>query len=188
MISQFPNKRGAAQRSNNKGVRVATHIPLIKFVISARRSDISTVIEHGMGIGSTPFFHSLSHVSMIFSFENDPAWRSCASCQSDTKQHAVIGWPGNDPLSVIPGIETDSTFALVDGPCDERFPFLLSCLSRGISSIVEHDSETFSSSDVEIRRKACLEFGYRGYQWINDDPESVIYTRDHLSHASLVTL
>lgn len=183
----FPNKRGNAHRSADKSERVKTHIPLLRFVVSlVRDRPMSTAIEHGMGIGSTPFLHSLEGISRIFSLENDPRWRSCSSCGKDGKYHEISGWPGEDPVSSIPDLDPASTLALVDGPADERIRFLISCLSHGIEIVVEHDAETLTQQEVDVRREAARSAGYLCYQWINDNPESILYSRDRICRDGLV--
>ena len=182
----YPNVRGKSPRSDSKAVRCATHIPLFKYTLTLPAgAHIDTVIEHGMGLGSTPFFHSLRSVKRIISFENDPAWSRCNLCGQDEKTHTITAWQGDKLLKSLDNIDPLCTLALVDGPADERLVFLSDCLHAGISIIVEHDAETFTQSYLAIRRDACSREGYRAYQWINDNPESALYIKADLDLISL---
>jgi hypothetical protein len=177
----YPNTRGNSPRSDSKADRVATHIPLFKYALTLpAAAQVDVVIEHGMGLGSTPFFHSLSSVKRIVSFENDPTWRRCNLCGKDEKSHTITSLSGENPLQSLDNIVPSCTIALVDGPADERLIFLNDCLLAGIAIIVEHDAETFTQRDLEMRREACKNAGYKAYQWINDNPESALYIKSDL--------
>jgi hypothetical protein len=181
-----PNKRGRAHRSNDRNTRYATHIPVLKECInalSASKERPIHVIEHGMGLGSTPFFHSLQHVKKITSFERELEWIWCASCISGSKQdHTMILLENDNAIEQIKQYIDDPsrTVALIDGYASQRVKVLEVWMNLGIKFIVEHDGEVLTHGEITIRRKLALANNYVAMQYTGHDPETVLFVKSAL--------
>lgn len=171
----FHNQRGRANRDSSKEVRVATHLDVIKMCIAIQQPKY--IIEHGMGISSTPFFHSLEKVETILSYENEPRWQSCDKCPSNIK-HVILGKPKSwkDSISEVIS-DFDFALALVDGPGRERFYVVEACVELQVPFIVEHDAETMTKDDVKARKDLLEKQGYFGRQFVMQNPETALYTK-----------
>lgn len=136
------------------------------------------VIEHGMGLGSTPFFHSLSNVANIISFERELDWMFCNDCASGSLQpHSIVQL--HDASAVeqakVGIVEPARTVGLVDGYVAQRLPVLEAWMSLGVALIVEHDADVLASREVRRRRALAGEFGYKAFQYVGHDPETVFF-------------
>lgn len=173
-----PNLRGNASRSDKKDIRIATHLSVLKFVVS--NFEINSVIEHGMGKSSTPYFHSIPSVLTIVSFENDTKWQICNNCFSkqDSRRHTILTFEAQRLLQEINQIDPAKTLALVDGVGDERIVALQILQEQGVAFIVEHDSETLSLDNVLARNSLCTKNGYTAFQYVLENPESILYMKN----------
>jgi hypothetical protein len=171
--ARYPNTKGTAKRDTEKTVRVGTH----EFVISEcfKAFDVKHVIEHGMGIASTPLFHAQKPRTLL-SFENEKQWQTCAKCGSDDVVHSIKAFTletyEKDVTSVV--IDPSKTLVLLDANNLERDPLFEFVTSLRVNVIVEHDAETFSEQTVSKRRKA-RDLGYHCFQFIAKSPETALY-------------
>lgn len=173
-----PNIRGTAARSQDRNERYATHLPVLRACIaslSASIRDPISIVEHGMGLGSTPYFHSLAHVDQFTSFEREPEWLECANCASGSTGHLVIHV--HDDLTAINVniARPDRTLGLVDGYASQRPHVLDAWMRQGVALIVEHDADTFDSKGVGRRQVLAQTYGYRAFQYVGLNPETAIY-------------
>ena len=178
-----------APRHPDKKVRVSTHKPVLEIALNDKRSKIHTVVEHGMGIASTPYFHSIPDVNMIISFEDDPNWMTCKNClDGDSKSdHQIISF--HDVDSLIGRInKPDQTLALIDGPHKQRIIMINTLQSIGVPYIVEHDSESLPVDELNERLKLCKSNSYFVYQYVKLNPETMLYTRYDFNHPDLYRL
>lgn len=175
----FSNQKGKAIRSDDKNIRVSTHLSVLKFVV-ANFSDINFVIEHGMGNSSTPFFHSISAVKTIVSFENNVKWQTCSICSlhSDLKTHVIEPFDNEKLLQRLNTFDVTKTLALVDGVGDERLQALKTLQEQNVAFIVEHDAETLSLDNVLTRNVMSVKNEYAAIQYISENPESVLYIKN----------
>lgn len=173
-----PNSRGNASRSHDKSVRVATHAPLVTELLRCFTSPVS-VLEHGMGISSTPLFHSMPEVLQIVSLEDDPRWSTCQVCVSkqSNKQHTVKRYESDEDVRQILSLHSID-FVLVDGPSSQRLDVLRIALQSHVSVIVEHDSETHSHTELSERQHLARCFGYEAHISTTRNPETSFYVRD----------
>ncbi len=176
-----PNKRGKASRSGDRNTRYATHIPVLKACIGAMSATALNpiyVIEHGMGLGSTPFFHSVHNVASITSFEREPGWLFCNDCLSgSTQPHSITLLHDQTILNQAKSCVTvpERTVGLVDGYVKQRLPMLETWMSLGMAFIVEHDADAFTGPEIRSRQKAAKAFGYAAYQYADHDPETAFF-------------
>lgn len=176
-----PNKRGKAIRSKDRNTRYATHIPCLQACVEALNPSAERpifVVEHGMGLGSTPFFHSLPHVANIISFEREPDWLFCNDCLSgSTQPHSITLLEDSTAVEQSKTGLTDPerTVGLVDGYADQRYGVLEAWMHLGVTFIVEHDADTFGGRQFRLRRPLIEKYDYIAYQYTGHDPESVIY-------------
>lgn len=175
-MSLYPNTRGTARRSDDKHVRVATHIPALNVACSVIAP--THVVEHGMGYGSTPHFHSIDTVTHILSFENDERWRECNCCiEGSATKHVIIEYSDSNFSEQAKDFPIDKTIALIDGEAKERPRALSISMQLGVPWIVEHDAECFTDDDLKVRLGFCKSLGYTAYQHVALNPESVVYVR-----------
>jgi hypothetical protein len=178
-----PNKRGKASRSKDRNTRYATHVPVLKACIDVLSASVESpiyAIEHGMGLGSTPFFHSLSNVANIISFEREQEWLFCNDCSSGSLQpHSINLLSDKSAIEqATTGIvEPSRTIALVDGFAAQRASVLEAWMSLGVAFIVEHDAEVFTERDVRHRRTLAKNFGYVALQYAGRDPETAFFIK-----------
>jgi len=168
-----PNLRGQAKRDKRKEVRVGTHEFVVRLIMDQLFPNV--VIEHGMGIASTPLFHGYTSLKRLISLEDDQQWASCKSCPS-MLQHDIMSY---DKLT--DDMMNDAVFLFLDGPDAQRRDLLPRAINASISVIVEHDAESFDSERVEFVRSCCSAGGYVAMQYICENPETVIYVRDDVS-------
>lgn len=131
-----------------------------------------------MGLGSTPFFHSLSHVEKITSFERELDWMFCNDCDSGSLQpHDIIHLHDESAIEQArDGIVNPArTVGLVDGFVAQRMPVLEAWMSLGVAFIVEHDADAFTKRDVVGRRELAKQFGYLACQYTEFDPETAFF-------------
>jgi len=168
-----PNTRGDAKRSDKKEIRIASHTPVLKFVIESIRPSI--VIEHGMGVSSTPLMHSFSCVKKIVSLEDEKKWRHCKICENKPNplvEHHIISY---SELTDEMLTEDDTTVVFLDGKDTQRLVLLERSMKAGVKAIVEHDVETFSPDRVEMIVKLGNEHSYELHQYVRENPESGLY-------------
>lgn len=144
-------------------------------------ADVKHVVEHGMGMSSTPMFHSMD-LRTYLSFEDDPRWARCPGTDgwcSLGSVHSIVAFDesyvGRIAATII---DPDRSLVLVDGPGPQRGLVAEACMERFVLAIVEHDAETFITDDVELRRAMCEKFGYASFQYVATDPEVAIYVRN----------
>lgn len=133
-----------------------------------------------MGLGSTPFFHSLRHVKGITSFERELEWMWCADCASGSKQdHTMILLKDDNAVEQAKqGIsDPQRTVALVDGFASQRVKVLEVWMQLGVEFIVEHDADVLKLGEVKVRRRLAQANGYVALQYTDRDPESVLFAR-----------
>ena len=171
-MSNYKNLRGIAVRDRNKSVRVATHSHVLKSLLDEVKCHV-TVLEHGMGISSTPLLHSHKNVSSFVSFEDDPSWARCSGC---TGNHEIFPYSPAQAKKIIE--ETHPYLVFLDGPGLQRNELFEICLKLNVHVIVEHDSETHDENAVEFRRRLLKEHGYIGVVDTSKNPETAIYVKD----------
>lgn len=176
-----PNKRGKASRSGDRNTRYATHIPVLEACIGALSASALNpiyVIEHGMGLGSTPFFHSVNNVANITSFEREPGWLFCNDCLSgSTQPHSITLLHDQTVIDQAKSCVQvpERTIGLVDGCVKQRLPMLETWMSMSMAFIVEHDADAFRRDDIQARQTAAATFGYAAYQYVGHDPETAFF-------------
>lgn len=203
-MNQFPNARGVAQRSPMKTVRVGTHVPVLKMCIDASNEQIMHVVEHGMGLASTQYFHSLRGVTRLLSFENDPKWQRCIHCEQSTSderlsqiEHIIVPFAATTDDAAKLGVDTFQTLvskhivptnslALVDGPHVERIKVLCTLLGYGVPYIVEHDAESLPLDELDERLNLCRVHGYTALQYVALNPETMLYTTRPFEHSDFI--
>jgi len=181
----YPNRRGGAKRSKDRNTRYATHIAVLNECVSllnASEENPMHIIEHGMGLASTPFFHSLPRVEKITSFEREPEWSTCANCMSGstTPPHQIIMLKDDTAIEQTRvGITRPSmTLVLVDGYASQRAGVVEAMMSAGCAYIVEHDAETFRGRDIEFRKNSARVHGYSAHQYMGHDPETAFFVKN----------
>ena len=186
----FQNQRGTALRHPDKKVRVGTHLPVLKMCIDRSPQKITHVFEHGMGLASTSFFHTLPDVTAITSLEDDPRWRHCDGCSSDTHAtHVIVPYNVSTLRSLITdNTNYDNTIALVDGPHLQRIHVISELQSRGVRYIVEHDAESLPLDELHHRTDISTKNMYNVYQYVTLNPETILYTRDVIQIADYIKL
>lgn len=171
----YPNVRGTAKRHADKSVRVATHIDVLEHVFSTY--EIEHVVEHGMGLGSTPFFHSQNLVSFL-SYENIPKWQNCMSCKLDQQtKHLIKAFDAKQVSLDMKRNTTDPAKSLVfvDSSEHERVYVFSEAINTRVKAIVEHDAETFTTEKVISRRNIATSQGYECFQYLGLNPETALY-------------
>lgn len=172
----YPNVRGKARRHGDKTVRVATHVPALELGCSAVKPEF--VIEHGMGLGSTPFFHRVSSVKRILSFENEARWATCDRCPaSPGLEHVIAPFSPDGFAEKTSVFDSSRTIALVDGEAAKRPVALELSMKLGVPWIVEHDAECCQPEEVDARVKLCVQHGYSAFQYMLLNPESLVYVK-----------
>ncbi len=183
-MSEFPNQRGKAKRSGERNVRYETHKPVLQACIEELGSGPFFAIEHGMGLGSTPFFHTHPNVTIV-SFEREKEWAWCSNCNSGSLEpHSiVITYDKQVSEQVKQGFDPPRTVGLVDGFAAHRIVVLEQWMSQSIPFIVEHDAETMKGHQVRTRRALAFSTSYTAYQYVALNPESIVYVHSskHLS-------
>lgn len=172
MLSNYPNQRGSAKRSENKKIRLGTHIDVLDMCLSS--SKISEVLEHGMGVVSTQHFHKTQ--LPFVSLENIPKWRNCVGCDVPKQKtlHTIMSY---DNVEKAFESVTPDSLVFVDGPGVERLDIVSRALSLSVEYVVEHDAETMSPNELNERKLLCDRFGYVMYQYIAKNPETMLYAR-----------
>jgi hypothetical protein len=186
------NQKGNAKRHPNKSVRVSTHTPVLELAISLLGNNI-TIVEHGMGISSTPFFHKEVKISRILSFEDDKKWMNCADCNTtiSNKIHHINSFNSLENCKNIISSFVENhkdIIVLVDGPSDQRIQVLKIAQELMISHIVEHDAETFNSNELLQRVEISRKNRYNVYQYIKLNPETMFYTFDTIEDINYVKI
>ncbi len=188
MNTSFSNQRGTAKRHENKIVRVGTHKHVLEFCLQSHH--VTSIIEHGMGVVSTSFFHNIPTVNKIFSLENDRKWQRCDSCNEHTK-HYISEFITKDELkkSLIDAeIDFSSCLSLIDGPHLERCSIIDVMLEFEIPSIVEHDVEVLTEIELLKRTQLCKQNSYNMYQYIKQNPETMLYSKIKINDPCYVTI
>jgi hypothetical protein len=174
-MSNYPNTRSSSPRSPQREVRIVTHVPVLQLACDAVKP--THVIEHGMGIGSTPFFHGQPTVQRIFSFENDPVWRACSGCTNFAAAHRIEAYSDERLVQWLADVPADKCVVLVDGEALERPRVLKAAMAAGVAWIVEHDAECFDGAGLRLRRELSAEHGYVAVQYVAVHPETAAYVR-----------
>lgn len=194
----FENQKGSAARSEHKTVRVATHIPVLQRCFDTSPVPLTCVIEHGTGLASTEYFRKCHSVNTILSLEDDPYW--LASAQQTIAQH-----PGMQKHSIFPFeseeqfkarlkshtcvmFEPEEVIALVDGPHKQRITVIETMLSLGTAWVVEHDAESLPLSELSDRLTLCKKYGYRTYQYVALNPETLLYCKSSVDVPDFVSI
>lgn len=178
-----------ALRHPDKKVRVSTHKPVLEIVLSDQRTKIETVVEHGMGIASTPYFHSVENISTLISFEDDPNWMSCKTCLDGNSKvkHEIISFTSVDTL--YERISNPSqTLALIDGPHKQRIMMINMLQAINVPYIVEHDSESLPVDELNERLNISSSNKYFVYQYVKLNPETMLYTKHQFNNPDLYSL
>lgn len=176
--NRCPNVRGTAPRSMSKSVRVATHLPVLQGCIDVKYP--THIIEHGMGISSTPFFHTLN-LNTLLSFENEPRWQICRSCTQDKSfNHIIVTYDNDDAVLALlqQHITPATTIALLDGPGPERIALLKIAQIINVPYIVEHDSETHVTQEIQSRSELCKTHEYSALYYVGMNPETIVYVKN----------
>jgi len=182
-LNNVGNKRGNVERSKNRLVRRATHIPVLRECVSAlsgSESNLIFIVEHGMGQGSTPYFHTLDHVKQITSFESDPAWAKCTSCAINSlTPHEIVLINDNNVVEHAQRciIDPTMTITLVDGVAVQRVKVLDAWMKLGVKFIVEHDADAMTPAEVKDRQHLMAVHGYTALQYTDHCPESVLFVK-----------
>ena len=174
----FLNQRGNAVRSHSKNDRIGTHVPVLQFGLSLIEP-ITSVIEHGMGKSSTPFFHSLKNVNTILSFEDDKNWQVCDTCCNDkSKRHLITNFTSVNActLFITQNVDPSNALALIDGPQAQRVTFIQILQELHVPLIIEHDVETLNKIDLQKRTDVSTHNSYTTLQYVKLNPESMLYT------------
>ncbi len=179
-MSTYPNTRGRARRAIEKSVRVRTHSIVLSACLDAVPGDVE-VLEHGMGMGSTPLIHAFPRLKKMLSFETEPQWMTCDTCKDEeTKKKHVILNPTPEQFEE----KTKEVFhslsqcvVFVDGPGFERGAILKMAMANGSPYIVEHDAECFSLAEIQERRENSQLHGYSAWQYVGENPETAFYVK-----------
>lgn len=169
----------------------STHVPVLKECVGALSASVDRpiyVIEHGMGLGSTPFFHTLPHVANIVSFEREPEWLFCNDCLSgSTQPHSITLLQDETAIEQAHvGIsDPERSMAFVDGYAGQRMAVLEVWMQMGVAFIVEHDADVFTGREVRARKALAELFGYAAYQYTGHDPETAFFVGPRAPHLSL---
>lgn len=169
----YPNKRGTATRNIEKSVRIATHRHVIDVVWACYI--IEDVIEDGIGVSSTAYFHELG-AKRILSFEPIERWQSC-TCNRDT--HVIT-----DTQNILDEaskfvINSRKTLLFIDGQStEERFKVLESLIRLSPTCIIEHDVEALLNDDVSQRKRVLERNGYTAFQYVDQNPETGLYVKE----------
>lgn len=178
--------RKLAKRSDKKEVRVTTHIPVLEMCF--QHFKIERVLEHGMGKSSTAFFHKCNSLDFILSLEDDPAWKICSGCDLSLPRHTVASYTCKSDITLCLSyaFDPETTLVFLDGPHKQRGEIFEAALERGISYIVEHDTESLSNDEMRDRRVKAEGAGYTCLAYTRLNPETTLYTRKQFSHTELV--
>lgn len=179
-MSKYPNTRGGARRHELKTVRVATHSAVLRACLAATPGDVD-VLEHGMGVGSTPLIHAFSRLRKMLSYETEPQWMTCSTCSDEeAKKKHVISNPKPEQFEE----EAKRTFGsldqcvvFVDGPGKERFEVVRLAMTSGAPYIIEHDAECYSVEEVQARKEISARCGYSAHQYVLENPETAFYVK-----------
>ena len=136
-----------------------------------------------MGLGSTPFFHSLRNVRQITSFERELEWMWCANCASGSQTpHEMVLLKDDSAVEQAQRGITDprTTIALVDGYASQRVGVLEVWMQLGVEFIIEHDADVLTQEQVRTRRRLAKANGYAAVQYTGRDPESVLFAKGAL--------
>ena len=170
----YENTRGIASRSLDKQMRTGSHVNVVKECFARLKPD--TVIEHGMGNSSTVLFHELG-VHDLLSFEDDDKWKKCAA-NCDGSHHVIERWSLDKLQEFIDGYK--NVLGFVDGIGRQRIPTLECMLRNGIREVIEHDAESWDKDELLKRTELCKEFGYHVYQYVLENPETALYSKEEL--------
>lgn len=174
MSDIYPNTRGNSTRSPSKNIRVGTHLDVIQECVKI--GNIDFVIEHGMGVASTRYFHTLN--CKMISYENVPKWKICNECkiQKYKELHSVIDYDVKTYKEPFKNM-TSNTLVFVDGPGIERESILTYALELGALFVVEHDAETLTKEQLDIRKHLIKKYDYKMFQYIKKNPETMLYCK-----------
>jgi len=179
---QFPNNKGKAIRSKVRNERYGTHLTVLGMSIDILNPSIENpieLIEHGMGLSSTSFLHSIKNVNIITSFEREIEWANCKDCDKGSQQcHNIILINDDSFTEQITSMNfATRAVALVDGYALHRPIILESLMKNGVEFIVEHDAETFVVGEVVLRQAFARKYDYDAYQYVGKNPESALYVK-----------
>ncbi len=166
---------GTAKRSDNKRARIETHQEALKWCFE--NFEIDRIIEDGMGLGSTPFFHQ-QLCEHILSFESRAEWAKCSSCPNfPTKKHEiVVGNVDENRISSFIRDHNEKILLFIDGV--SRFEVLKMGVNLQLHLIVEHDAESFSETELEARKALLVD--YHVFQHVGKNPETMVCVRKDL--------
>ena len=185
VTNMYPNVRGKQPRDTDRNTRYGTHLPVLQACVTALGATPENpieLVELGMGLSSTPFFHAQANVSLITSFEREQPWLRCADCAAgSTQPHKMLLATDTDVVSMVRQFRSQRAVALVDGFTAHRPIALEAWMRAGVSFIVEHDAETFNSFDIKHRRALAEAFGYSAWQYIELNPETALFVKEPLS-------
>lgn len=175
MDVRYPNTRGQMPRDKDKRIRVATHEPVVKLCLDALHP--LYIVEHGMGISSTPLFHCVDSVKTILSYEDDVNWQACNSCtHGASKQHTIVSWSGDADLERrVREFDTSRTLGFVDGVAIQRYNVIDVLQRLNVPFIIDHDAETYETYQLMERYNLCRLNGYVAFQYIGKNPETALY-------------
>ena len=183
MINPYVNTLGTAPRSIHKSVRVATHLTPVQFCIE--NFNLTGVVEHGMGLGSTPYFHSVSTLTYLLSYENEARWSHCPTCDASDGGgliHQILPWTTPDEFVAsvrsLPMKLESQVLGFVDGPGPERIPALRELSRLRVSALIYHDAETLTLAERE-EIQACVP-EYSIFQYIGENPETLVCLRNNI--------
>lgn len=175
-----------APRHPDKSVRVRTHIPVLQYAFDHADqigSSIKYVVEHGMGIGSTTFFHE-KRISEILSYEDDPNWMRCDACAKQSNIiHKIIRFSDSEEHITSFLHNPEMTLGFVDGPHLQRIQILFKLFEYHVPYVVEHDSESLPIPELIERVSQASKMGYHIYKYELQNPETFLYIRDDRSQS-----
>ncbi len=152
-----------AERSKDKSVRVATHITVLERLFST--FPIDTVIEHGSGTGSTPYFGKKN--VKLHSIEDDPKWKIDVGQTTNTFQEFM--------KDEIPNAD----LYFVDGPNTQRDELLPQIFDK-TKMIVVHDFEIYDEKMLDSFHALANVHGFTLHHYVGENPETGLYLSDSL--------
>jgi len=178
--------RTRAQRSPEKSIRVATHVPVLKMCFDYLNTP-TDVVEHGMGLASTNFFHNEKNVKKIVSFEDDVRWQFCQACEnkSSHQMHKIVSYNENFKITIFDNIDIKNCISLVDGPHLQRIKFINFLQEIGVPFIIEHDSESLPQDEFVDRVNMSKKYDYSIFEYYALNPETILYTNSSISNNDL---
>lgn len=155
-----------ATRHPDKRIRVATHVSVLNKLFDI--FEIHSVVEHGSGLGSTPYFGQKG--VKLHSIEDDPQWKIDVGQTTNTFSEFK-----NNILS--------ADLYLIDGPNAQRDELLPQVFCK-TKIIVVHDFEIYDDKTIELFQKNANKEGFTLYHYIAENPETGLYLSNSLDKSN----